>query len=98
MDKSPFSFLSSTFKQTLIQQLNREAKWSIYLTLIYLVGWVVLAYFTPHKIGMFGLPIWFELSCLLLPLIFIILSAIVLKVVYQDVDLDSALSDTKDNT
>ena len=98
MDKSPFSFLFSTFKQTLIQQLNREAKWSIYLTLIYLVGWVVLAYFTPYKIGVFGLPIWFELSCLLLPLIFIILSAIVLKVVYQDVDLDSALSDTKDNT
>lgn len=72
-------------------QLSREAKWSLHLTLIYLAGWVVFAYFVPNGTGVFGFPLWFELSCLLLPMLFILISLAVLKTVYQEIDLDADL-------
>ncbi|OPH38575.1 YhdT family protein [Moraxella equi] len=76
----------------LTHQLNREAKWSLYLTLLYMAGWVIFAYFMPAGTGLLGLPLWFELSCVFLPLIFILISMAVLKAVYQEVDLDGELS------
>ncbi|STZ55824.1 Predicted membrane protein [Moraxella lacunata] len=79
----------------LTHQLNREAKWSIYLTLLYMAGWVIFAYFMPTGTGVLGLPLWFELSCVFLPLIFILISMAVLKVVYKEMDLDTDL--TSDN-
>ncbi|MDO4896562.1 MAG: DUF997 family protein [Moraxella sp.] len=76
----------------LTHQLNREAKWAIFLTLIYMAGWVIFAYFTPNGTGLLGLPLWFELSCVFLPLIFILISMAVLKAVYKEVDLDTDLT------
>lgn len=70
------------------RQLNTEAKWSIYLTLLYMAGWVIFGYFVPNRTGILGFPLWFELSCLLLPIIFILISMAVLKLVYQDIDLE----------
>ncbi|TWV82404.1 YhdT family protein [Moraxella sp. VT-16-12] len=96
MDKN-FSFQDT---QPLSKQLNREAKWAVYLTVIYLIGWVMGAYFSPTGVGVFGLPLWFELSCVFLPMVFIMLSMAVLKMVYQDINLNDDLSDTqqhKDN-
>ena len=75
------------------QQLNKEAKWSIYLTLFYLAGWVVFAYFLPNGVGLLGFPLWFEMSCIFLPVLFTLVSMAVLKAVYQDIDLDA---DTKE--
>lgn len=86
-------------QSSLSHQLNREAKWSLYLTLLYMAGWVIFAYFMPAGTGLLGLPLWFELSCIFLPLIFILISMVVLKAVYQEVDLDSELSnDLNHNT
>lgn len=82
----------------LTHQLNREAKWSIYLTLLYMAGWVIFAYFMPTRIGVLGLPLWFELSCVFLPLIFILMSMAVLKTVYKEVDLDNGLNDNLNNS
>lgn len=76
----------------LTHQLNREAKWAIYLTLIYMAGWVIFAYFMPDGAGLLGFPLWFELSCIFLPLIFIMISMAVLKAVYKEVDLDTDLT------
>lgn len=73
-------------------QLSREAKWSLYLTLVYLIGWVIFAYLMPDGTGIFGFPLWFELSCLLLPVLFILISFAVLKTVYQEIDLDADLT------
>lgn len=81
------------FSHTLSTQLNKEAKWAIYLTLMYLVGWVVCAYFVPNGTGLFGFPLWFELSCVFLPILFIVVSLAVLKLIYKEVDLDSDLTD-----
>ena len=85
-------------QSSLHHQLNREAKWSLYLTLLYMAGWVIFAYFMPAGRGLLGLPLWFELSCIFLPLIFILISMAVLKAVYKEVDLDTDLtSDKGDN-
>mgnify|MGYP003585295955 CR=1 FL=1 len=85
-------------QSSLNHQLNREAKWSLYLTLLYMAGWVIFAYFMPAGRGLLGLPLWFELSCIFLPLIFILISMAVLKAVYKEVDLDTDLtSDKGDN-
>lgn len=74
---------------SLTTQLNREAKWSLYLTLFYLAGWVIFAYFMPNGTGVFGFPLWFELSCVFLPILFIVITLAALKAVYQDIDLDA---------
>ena len=75
------------------RQLRREAKWSLYLTLLYLVGWVVFAYFVPTKTGFLGLPLWFELSCIVLPILFILIGMADLKLINKEVDLDADLTD-----
>lgn len=70
------------------QQLAREARWAWWLSLVYLAGWVILAYFTPATQGIFGFPLWFELSCIFLPLGFTLLIVVVIKMVYRDVNLE----------
>lgn len=77
-------------KTATLTQLNTEAKWAVYLTLIYMAGWVIFAYLMPNIRGLLGFPLWFELSCLFLPAIFIALSVAVLKTIYKDVDLDAS--------
>lgn len=70
------------------KQLVREAQWALGLSLLYLIAWIGFAYFFPVKLGLLGFPIWFELSCIFLPLVFTLLVHIVIKVVYQDIDLE----------
>lgn len=69
-------------------QLNREAKWAVWLALFYLAGWAIFAYFSPAGRGLFGFPLWFELSCIFLPLVFTALVWFVTKKIYQDIDLE----------
>lgn len=70
------------------QQLAREARWAILLTLLYILGWIGFAYFSPQGRGIFGFPIWFELSCIFLPVIFTLIAVIVVKKVYKNIDLE----------
>lgn len=70
------------------QQLAREARWAILLTLFYILGWVGFAYFSPQGRGIFGFPIWFELSCIFLPIIFTLIAIIVVKKIYKNIDLE----------
>lgn len=70
------------------QQLEKEARWAVLLTLLYLLGWVGFAYFSPQGRGVFGFPIWFELSCIFLPIIFTLIATIVVKKVYKNIDLE----------
>ena len=75
------------------QQLAKEARWAVWLALIYLIGWVIFAYFSPAGRGIFGFPIWFELACIALPLCFTCIVYWVVKTVYQNIDLDKEQSD-----
>lgn len=70
------------------QQLTKEARWAVFLTLIYLLGWVGFAYFSPQGRGIFGFPIWFELSCIFLPVLFSLVATMVIKKVYKNIDLE----------
>ncbi len=70
------------------KQIIREVRWALWLTLIYLAGWIGFAYFSPTGRGFLGFPIWFELSCIYFPLLFTLLISVVVKLIYQEVDLD----------
>lgn len=69
-------------------QILKEVRWALWLTLIYLAGWIGFAYFSPSGRGIIGFPIWFELACLYFPLLFVLLCVIVIKVVYKDIPLE----------
>lgn len=75
---------------SVLKQANREALWALGLTLFYLLGWCISAYF-PKGTGLLGFPLWFELSCLYFPLLFVLLTAWVVKVFFKNIDLDQSI-------
>lgn len=50
-------------------QAHKEARWALWLTLCYLAAWLVAAYLPGDSPGITGLPHWFEMACLLTPLV-----------------------------
>ncbi|OCG36928.1 YhdT family protein [Gilliamella sp. Bim1-2] len=70
------------------KQANKEAKLSLLLTFIYLLGWIVCAYCINDKIGFLGLPLWFELSCIMMPIGFILLCWVVVKFQFKNFSLE----------
>lgn len=70
------------------QQISKEVRWALWLTLLYILGWTVFAYFSPEGRGILGFPIWFELSCIYLPLLFILVIAMVVKCCFKELDLE----------
>ncbi|MBR0574256.1 DUF997 family protein [Pasteurella atlantica] len=75
-------------KLSVTQQLLKEARWALALTVFYIVGWVGFGYFSPAGKGMLGFPIWFEFACIYFPLLFIFITFTVVKVVYKEMDLE----------
>ena len=69
-------------------QAHKEARWALWLTLLYLAAWLVAAYLPDSAIGITGLPHWFEMACLLVPLIFIVLCWAMVKLIYRDIPLE----------
>lgn len=70
------------------QQIIREVRWALWLTLFYILGWAGCAYFLPTQRGVLGFPLWFEFSCVFVPLLFILLISIVIKVAFKEIDLE----------
>lgn len=70
-------------------QAHREARWSLILTLAYLVAWILFAYLPDNHPGPTGLPHWFELACLALPMLFIFLCWLMVRVIFRDISLES---------
>lgn len=75
------------------RQLAKEVRWALLLTLIYILGWVGFAYFSPEGRGVLGFPIWFELSCIFLPLIFSLITVIVVKKAYKNIELEVKINE-----
>lgn len=69
-------------------QANREARWAFGLTVAYLLAWCLAAYLPDNQQGITGLPHWFEMACLLVPLIFVLLSWLMVRVIYRDISLE----------
>lgn len=70
-------------------QAHKEAWAAVALTLLYMAGWAATAYLSDGQTGITGLPHWFELSCILLPLIFIVLCVLMVKLIFRDILLDT---------
>lgn len=76
-------------------QAHKEAKWAIYLALAYFLWWYGFAYgLAPQEIEhslptlYFGLPLWFLMSCIIGPIFFTFLCALMVKYLYQDMPLE----------
>ncbi len=70
------------------QQAAREAKWALFLTILYVIGWCLCAYLPQETAGPIGFPLWFELSCIYLPVLFMVVAYWVIKIVYQNISLE----------
>ncbi|WP_036768441.1 YhdT family protein [Photorhabdus australis] len=69
-------------------QSHKEALWAMFLTLAYLIGWLLTAYLPGDTPGVTGLPHWFEMACLLLPITFILLCWLMVKFIFKEVPLE----------
>ncbi|MCF3096692.1 DUF997 family protein [Aeromonas australiensis] len=66
---------------------RREAAFCLLLTLLYFFAWYGTAYFTPVQLELWGIPLWFLLSCMVMPLFFIILCALMVNRLFVDIPL-----------
>lgn len=71
-------------------QAHKEARWALWLTLLYLVAWLVTAYLPGSTPGLTGLPHWFEMACLLLPLVFTLLCWLMVRFIFRDISLEDS--------
>lgn len=74
--------------ETRFLQANKEARWAFGLTLAYLVGWIITAYLPGNIPGITGLPALFEAACIALPLLFIGLCWLMVRVIFRDISLE----------
>ncbi|MGC7560362.1 YhdT family protein [Pasteurella sp. PK-2025] len=70
------------------KQATKEALWAFGLTILYMVGWCICAYGLPNTKGFLDFPLWFEFSCLYLPLLFTFIVYVCIKCVFRDIDLE----------
>ncbi|OCG28609.1 hypothetical protein A9G11_10305 [Gilliamella sp. wkB108] len=73
---------------TRYKQANKEAIISLLLTIIYFIAWVISGYYVSDKIGFLGLPLWFELSCIMVPVGFILLCWAIVKFQFKNISLE----------
>ena len=69
-------------------QAHKEALWALGLTIAYLIAWFLAAFLPGNQQGITGLPYWFEMSCLLIPLVFILLCWFMVRYVFRDIPLE----------
>lgn len=68
---------------------RREALLSVILAVLYMLGWWLSAYLVPPELTLAGWPLWFLLSCLFNPLLFIGLCILMVHYCFKSVALDS---------
>ncbi|ENY72657.1 DUF997 family protein [Aeromonas diversa] len=67
---------------------RREALLCLGLALLYFIAWYASAYAVPEAIALWGIPLWFLLSCMVMPLLFIALCAFMVERLFVEVDLN----------
>lgn len=88
--KSIAVYLLEKRMDTRFIQAHREARWALGLTLLYLLAWSLAAYLPDSASGITGLPHWFEMACLLVPLLFIGLCWLMVRGVFRDISLEDS--------
>ncbi len=76
-------------KLSLISQLIKETRWALLLTFFYIIGWIGFGYFSPQGKGFLGFPLWFELTCIYFPILFILITTAVIKFIFKDISLEA---------
>ncbi|WP_417618051.1 YhdT family protein [Oceanisphaera sp.] len=69
---------------------RREAAMSVGLAVLYMLGWWLSAYRVSPELTLGGWPLWFLLSCLFNPLLFVGLCVIMVRYCFKTVALDSS--------
>lgn len=75
------------------QQAHKEALWAFGLALAYMAWWYLSAYGLAPSVDepltlYFGVPLWFLMSCLIGPLVFIIIAIFMIKYIFKPISLD----------
>ncbi|MBO1518416.1 YhdT family protein [Oceanisphaera pacifica] len=68
---------------------RREALLSVLLAVLYMLAWWLSAYATPSHLTLGGWPLWFLLSCLFNPLLFVGLCVVMVRYCFNAVALSS---------
>ena len=68
---------------------RREAVFSVALAVLYMLGWALAAYAVPAQIMLGGWPLWFVLSCVFNPLLFIGLCTFMVQRCFKAVSLET---------
>lgn len=83
----------------IIRQTHREALAAILLAVGYFIWWYTTAYGFAASLDdtdlpslYLGMPLWFLLSCVIGPLLFTLLCALMVKFIYRDIPLEPNLS------
>lgn len=71
-----------------LTQPAKEALYSLLLTFAYFLFWLISGYGLNNRPGITGFPLWFEVSCLFLPVIFILCTVLMVRYCYKDIPLD----------
>ncbi|MDQ6586694.1 MAG: DUF997 family protein, partial [Haemophilus parainfluenzae] len=53
------------------------------------------AYLPKGALGPIGFPLWFELSCIYLPILFVVMGYWIVKIVFLDIPLDVESKENK---
>ena len=77
------------------KQAAKEARWALGLAILYVIGWCVCAYLPKGALGPIGFPLWFELSCIYLPILFVVIGYWIVKIVFLDIPLDVESKENK---
>ena len=77
------------------KQAAKEACWALGLAILYVIGWCICAYLPKGALGPIGFPLWFELSCIYLPILFVVMGYWIVKIVFLDIPLDVESKENK---
>ncbi len=62
---------------------HKEAKITLLLAVLYVIGWCICAYLPENSAGPLGFPLWFELACIYLPILSLLWSATAIKIFFK---------------
>ncbi|MFC0323090.1 YhdT family protein [Gallibacterium melopsittaci] len=71
------------------KQATKEAKITLVLAILYVIGWCLCAYLPTGTHGPLGFPLWFELACIYLPILFIVVGYWTIRIFFQDIPLET---------
>lgn len=71
------------------RELNREACWAFGLTILYGVAWSTALVIADSRLGVVGVPLWFEWVALRLPILFIVSCTVIIRCYFRHFSFDN---------